>query len=130
MNHNFDCEATASMLDSGRVAVVASHVAALIAALTFPNARLLSGGALLLWPVACYFGLRVAIDASLFRAMARDPEPSASALDAFLLSQGLARTVAPRSIEARIGAALGLWRRLVSVTALQILCVLFAKGTA
>jgi hypothetical protein len=77
VNQNFDCEATASMLDSGRVLALASQVAALIAAISPWNSlahRVLFAAVLLLWPLVCWLAIRVAIDASLFRAMAKDPD--------------------------------------------------------
>jgi hypothetical protein len=129
VNQNFDCEATASMLDSGRVLALASQVAALIAAISPWNSlahRVLFAAVLLLWPLVCWLAIRVAIDASLFRAMAKDPDGSARALDTFLTTHGLAPAPSGRPLADRCRGALRLWRRLMFVAALQMILVVTA----
>jgi hypothetical protein len=129
LSQNFDCEATASMLDSGRVLALASQAAALIAAISPWNTlahRLLFAVALVLWPLACWLAIRVAIDASLFRAMARDPEASARSLDTFLTAHGLAPAPSGRPLADRCRGALRLWRRLMFVAGLQMILVVSA----
>jgi len=133
MNRGFDCRAAASMLDGGRVAVMASHTAVIVAALTpwsSPGERVLYTAVLALWPVVCWLGLRVAIDASLFRAMANDPDDGANALDRFLVGQKLGKPRDPRPIEERIGAALRLWRTLLVIVSVQVLSVIVSKAAA
>lgn len=121
------------MLDSWRVLVLAGNAAALIAGLSTWNSltqRVLFTAVLLLWPALCWYGMRVAIDASLFRAMAKSPEESALVLDAFLITQGLAKKPKARPIDERCGAALRLWRMLMFLAATQVLCAILGAWSA
>jgi hypothetical protein len=121
MKPDFECAATASFLGSGRVLVGASHCAAAIAGL----ASVLGDGAgrwwylgsWACWPLACYLGLRVAIDASLFEKM---DEQSGAALDEVLDRWGMRKQTKDRSIADRSLGARRLWKRLAMIVALQI----------
>jgi len=118
-------EVAAGFLDSGRVLANAAHAAgavAAIACLSRPHGleRLAIVASLLCWPVSCYFALRVAIDASLFRALAGDSEDGASHLDELLVRMRLRRRVVERSPMDRVNGALRLWRCQIVMLALQI----------
>jgi hypothetical protein len=125
MKPEFECAVTASFLRSGRVLSNCSNSAALIAAaglfLAHASAeRLVFAASLLCWPVACYFGLRVAIDASLFRELAQQTADGGQALDALLRTWGLAGKLPDRTIAERSRGALRLWKRLIAVAAVQM----------
>jgi hypothetical protein len=74
----------------------------------------------LFWPAACYFGVRVAIDASLFRELALAGEDNGPALDELLRRRGLARGTPDRTISDRSHGAVKLWKRLIAITAIQV----------
>jgi hypothetical protein len=126
MKPEFECAVTASFLRSGRVLSNCSNSAALIAAAGVFLAhafaeRLVFAASLLCWPVACYFGLRVAIDASVFRELAQQTADGGQALDALLRTWGLASKKPPdRTIAERSRGALKLWKRLIAVAAVQL----------
>jgi hypothetical protein len=125
MKPEFECAVTASFLRSGRVLSNCSNSAALIAAagvfLAHASAeRRIFATSLLCWPVACYFSLRVAIDASLFRELGREPADGGQALDALLGAWGLAGKLPHRTIAERSRGALKLWKRLIAVAAVQL----------
>jgi hypothetical protein len=85
-------------------------IAAVGALLAQPVAeRLVFAASILCWPVACYFGLRVAVDASLFRELSREAADGGQAIDELLRTWGLAgkkpeRTIAARAAAARAGS--------------------------
>jgi hypothetical protein len=125
MNPSFECAVTASFLRSGRVLSNASNCAALIAAagtlLTHTlAARLSFAASFLCWPLACYFSLRVAIDASLFRDLGGAAADGGAALDDLLRTWGLARGKGGRTIAERGRGALKLWHRLIASVAAQL----------
>lgn len=126
--HEFDCAAAASFLDAGREAARAAHAAAVIAALGFllsgaPWPRAAFGAALILWPLICFFAMRVALDASLFRAIAPAPEERSRRLDQLLTAWGLGGHVRERAIADRCRGAFGLCKRLAILSAIQMMCV-------
>jgi hypothetical protein len=128
MKPEFECAAAASFLDSGRLLSNVSNCAAVIAALGALLARrnverLVFAGSMLFWPVVCYFALRVAIDASLFRAMGPAPADSGRALDELLHAWGLGNKKPARSIAERSHGALGLWKRTIVTAALQLVAL-------
>lgn len=117
---SFDCSATASLLDCGAVAANASNAAAIAAAVaTALTGNWATGMSLLVWPVVCWFAARVALDASLFRAMAGEPAARSEMLDRYLVRSGLGNPPAGRSLEDRQWGALRLLRSLIVAFALQ-----------
>ena len=118
MSNDISCGLTASFLDSGRVIANSGNAAAIIAGIgciiTGPtNSRLVLAGSLLLWLVENWFAVRVAIDSSLFRVLAADPEEASRQLDAKLNRGG--RTLADRT-----RGALALWRKQIAALAIQL----------
>ena len=108
-----DCAATAGVLDSGKMLAYASQAAAVAAALgsgVLPYARYVFGLSLWCWAVSCWFPVRVAIDASLFRAMAEEPAAGMRRLDELLNAWGFAPESAGRGFEERCGGAVRLWK--------------------
>jgi hypothetical protein len=125
MKPEFECLVTASFLRSGRVLCNAGNCGAVIAGigilLTHGVAgRLLFAASILCWPIACYFGVRVSIDVSLFRELARGPADGGQALDEVLRSRGLLRARAERTLAERSRGALRLWFRLIVIVAIQL----------
>lgn len=125
MKPELDGKVTASFLRAGRVVSNASNCAALIVGagllLGRPGAgRLFFAASAVLWLVAVYLGLRVAIDAGLFRDLAETPEDGGRALDEWLSSRGLGQPARERSMEERSRGALRLWIRLLVVVAVQM----------
>jgi hypothetical protein len=131
MNPRFECGVTASFLSSGASLVIASHCAALIGAAGVLLAHTIAARAvfvapILCWPAACYFGLRVSVDASLFKELAMVPDEGGPALDELLRRHGFAAAPRERTIAERSAGALTLWKRLIGVTAIQIVASLAA----
>jgi hypothetical protein len=125
MKPEFECAVAAGFLCSGRVLSNSSNCAAAIAAvgalLAHPVAeRMVFAASILCWPVACYFGVRVAIDASLFRELAREAADGGQALDELLRTWGLSSVKPERTIGERSRGALRLWVRLIVVVAVQV----------
>ena len=118
MSNDISCGLTASFLDSGRVLANAGNAAAIVAGIgcivASPSySGLVLGGSLLFWFVECWFAVRVAIDSSLFRVLADDPEEGGRQLDAMLNRSG--RTLADRS-----RGALALWRKQIAALSMQL----------
>ena len=114
----------ASFLRSGRTLANAANAAAVVAGVACfisnpAYTRILLAGSILLWFVECYYAMRVAIDASLFRAMSVDADAVARDLDAFL------KRSAGRPLQDRTRGALELWRRQIAALVVQ-LATLFA----
>ena len=112
---------TAAFLDSGRVLANAANAAAVVAGLgcvmTSPvYSRFAFAGSMIVWFVECYYAVRVAIDNSLFRLLATDPEEAARRIDDFLGTS----TEPSRSLEDRTRGALTLWRTQIVCFALQL----------
>jgi hypothetical protein len=125
MNPEFECMVTASFLRSGQVLSNFSNCAAVIASfgtlLARPAAeRLVFAASILCWPVACYFGVRVAIDASLFRELGRQPTDGAHALDEMLRTRGFLRVRPERTLTERSRGAFRLWIRMMIIVAVQL----------
>jgi hypothetical protein len=125
MKPKFQCSVTASFLDSGQVLANAGHAAAVVAgvgvALEHSLAvRLLFAFSILCWPVGCYFAVRVAVDRSLFRVLAGDPENGGRLLDELLQSWSFAKGGKERSMEDRSRGALALLRRLAIFVTVQL----------
>lgn len=83
MTLEFDGKVTASFLRSGQVVSNASNCAAVIAGVGLllgrPGAgRVWFAASAVLWLVAVYLGLRVSIDAGLFRTWPRSPKTVAA----------------------------------------------------
>jgi hypothetical protein len=116
MKPDFECGVTASFLSSGQLLCNASNCAAIIAAagMFLTHARLWFAGSILCWPVACYLGIRVAIDASLFRELAVAPLDRGSELDEAL------RVPPGRTISERSRGALRLWKGLIAAVVVQL----------
>jgi len=121
MKRDFECAATASFLKSGSVLVGTSHCAAVIAAVAIllgdGAARWCCAASWVCWPLACYLGLRVAFDASLFAKM---DEHSGAALDEVLVRWGMKKQAIDRSIAERSLGARRLWNRLAMTVGLQV----------
>ena len=131
MNARFECGVTASLLSSGASLTTASNCAAVIGAVGSllahsTAARMIFLAPVLCWPAGCYFSVRVAIDASLFRELALADQDSGAALDELLRSRGLARERPNRTIGDRSQGAVKLWKRLIAITGLQIVASLAA----
>ncbi len=125
MKPEFECSVTASFLESGRVLANAGHAGAIVAAFgaAFAHGRgnqMMFAASILCWLVECWVAFRVAIDASLFRALATDPEDGGRMLDELLTGWGLRRNLQPRSLSDRSRAAIGLWRRQAAALAIQL----------
>jgi hypothetical protein len=125
MSADFRCGLTASFLDSGRILANAANAAAIVAGIgcavaSPPWSRLVLAGSLLFWFVECWFAMRAAIDSSLFRVMAADPEEAARQLDAMLGAAPFgAATVRERSLADRTRGALALWRKQIFALGVQ-----------
>jgi hypothetical protein len=134
MSSKFECGVTGSLLDSGVVLTKASQCAAVIGVagtlLAHSGAaRLIFAVPTLCWPVACYFGVRVAIDASLFRELAMENDDGGPVLDKLMHERGLAREKPTRTIGERSAGAVKLWKRLIAITGIQIAASLAAAIT-
>ncbi len=125
MKPQFECAVAAGFLRSGGILLNASHCAALMAAAGALlahalTARMLFAASILCWPAAGYFGLRVSIDARLFRELGRAPEEGGAALDELRRAWGMGGGKAGRSIGERSGGALRLWKRLAAAVGTQV----------
>ena len=125
MKPAFECSVTASILESGRVMANAGHAGAIVAGVGSAFAhtaivRMIFAASILCWLVECWLAGRVAIDASLFRTLATEPEDGGKMLDELLTGWGLGRNLKERSMADRSRAALGLWRRQAAVLAIQL----------
>jgi hypothetical protein len=125
MNSRFECGATASLLSSGTSLTTASNCAAMVGAAGIllahsSTARAILVAPVLFWPLACYFSLRVAIDASLFRELALADQDNATALDELLQQRGLARGRPGWTISDCSRGAVKLWKRLIAITGIQV----------
>lgn len=120
-----ECGITAGFLRSGRMLAGASNFAAVAAAAgallahAFA-ARCLCAVSMVCWPAACYLGVRVSIDAALFREMSGQPAEGAEALDELLRLWGMGNARPDRSIAQRSLGAIRLWKRLGAAVAVQM----------
>lgn len=116
----------AALLDSGRTAALAGHVAKVLSVLTLllaPVPPPISAFVALvlvvcLWPAQCWYAVRGAVDASLFRVLGPDPG-SLDSLDSSLARWRLGPARAPRSAGERATAALRIWRRHLAIVGVQ-----------
>jgi hypothetical protein len=119
---------TAGLLAGGKTLTLAGHFAVILCALGWwlsppqaqPIAGLIWAVALLLWPVQCWLGFRVSVDAALFRTLSPDPVELA-AFDALLQGWGLSPARSPRTPLQRCEGALQLLRRQGMVFMLQFM---------
>ena len=122
---DFECRATAALLDTGGSLALAGHVAALVSLLsqgTPPWFKLCSA---LVWCAIVYGAIRVKMDSRLFELLASHP---AEDLDRWLETTGLRKAEQPRTIADRRRGALRLWRGLVIAVVVEILLMLLAVG--
>ena len=131
MKPESECVVTASLLRSDRVLANASNCAAVMAALGLllshsEAARLLFAASILCWPVAVYLGVRVAIDASLFRDLAGELADGGQALDKLLRDRGLLRARPERTLAERSRGAIKIWKRMIAIVAVQLAVVVAA----
>lgn len=125
---------TASFLRCGRVLSDAGNCAAAIGGVGMflthaVVVRLLLGASLLCWPIAVYFGVRVALDAALFRELAGGPPDGWNTLDEFLRTRGLSRHKTERTVAERSRGAMRLLFRLFVAVAFQLALLAAALAT-
>jgi hypothetical protein len=118
----FDCEVTAGFLESGRTLSNVANAAAIIAAVSITG--VLCVVSLAAWLVESWFAVRVAIDRSLFRTLAANPQDGADWLDALLLDWKLIPAAKSRSMQDRSRGALRLWRMQAAALTVQLLAML------
>ncbi|MGA3028151.1 MAG: hypothetical protein ABSF98_25660 [Bryobacteraceae bacterium] len=122
MKPEFECRATASLLDSGQTLASTSRVAAVIAGVGLILTRstvvqVASAVSMMCWLAGCYLAARVAIDASLFRQLADDPSERCRDLDEWLHRD------TERTLTDRTRGALALWRWQVAVAVVQLMAL-------
>jgi hypothetical protein len=143
MSYDISCGLTASFLDSGRILANAGNAAAVVAGIgciiAGPSCgRWVLAGSLLVWFVECWFAVRVAIDSSLLRVLAADPEEAGRQLDDLRSRPGAGplrpdtapsrpdaapfgtATVRERPIADRTRGAMKLWRKQIAALAIQL----------
>jgi len=128
MKPESECVVTASLLRSGRVLANASNCAAVMAAvgllLSHPEAaRLLFAASIVCWPMAVYLGVRVAIDASIFRDLSGELADGGQALDRLLRDRGLRRARPELTLAERSRGAIKIWKRMIVIVAVQLAIV-------
>jgi hypothetical protein len=124
----FDCEVTAGFLESGRVLCQVANAAAIISGINgagFNGAAINCAGVLTVvslaaWMIGIWYSVRVAIDRSLFRTLAANPEARADWLDSLLLEWKLVKVAGSRSIAERSRGALQLWRMQAAALIVQL----------
>ena len=82
-------------------------------------------GSLVWWLVECWFAVRVAIDASLFRHLAGETEDRWRRLDELVAGWDLRRTAEARSTADRSRGAMTLWRMQAFALTIQLVMPLF-----
>ena len=128
MKPESECVVTASLLRSGQVLANAGNCAAVMAAVGLllshvEAARLLFAASILCWPMAVYLGVRVAIDASLFRDLAGELADGGQTLDKLLRDRGLMRARPERTLAERSRAAIRVWKHMIVIVAVQLAIV-------
>jgi len=113
------------LLGIGAVLANTGHAGAVVAGIgsaftQAPTIQMIFAASILCWLVGCWLAVRVAIDASLFRALAAEPEDGGKKLDELLTGWGLRRNLKERGMADRSRGALGLWRRQVAALAIQL----------
>ena len=124
MRAGFDCEVTAGFLQSGRTLSNVANSAAIIAGIGCWWSHGLTGVLLCVslatWLVESWFGIRVAIDGSLFRTLAQNDGDGAEWLDSLLVDWKLIDMAQSRSMADRTRGALRLWRMQSAALAVQL----------
>lgn len=125
MNLRFECGVIASLLTSGASLTTAGNCSAVIGAVGVLLGHSATAHAIfvvpvLFWPVACYFSVRVSIDASLFRELALADQDKGAALDELFRRRGFARERSEQTITDRSQGAMKLWKRLIAITGIQV----------
>jgi hypothetical protein len=131
MNAELDSRVTASFLESGQILANASHAAAVVAGFGTAAAHsaiagLLFSSSMLCWLCECWFAVRVAIDASLFRRVADESEDGWRQVDEWMNACGFLRLSEGRSIADRARGAVALWRRQAVALAIQFAILIAA----
>jgi hypothetical protein len=114
----FDCEVTAGFLESGRVLSHVANAAAIIVAIG--TGGILAMVSLAAWLIGIWYAVRVAIDQSLFRTLAANPQEGADGLDSLLADWKLVKVAGSRSIADRSRGAVRLWRMQAAALILQL----------
>ena len=122
---DFDCRATAALLDTGGSLALAGHVAALVSLLSPGTAPWIKLCSALVWCAIVYGAMRVKMDSRFFELLASHP---AEDFDRWLETTGLRKVAQPRTIPDRRRGALRLWRGLVIAVVIEILLMLVAVG--
>lgn len=78
------------------------------------------------WPAGCYFAVRVAIDASLFRQITGDVSGGCGELDEWLRRTGWRYRQTARTVTDRTRAALVLWRWQAALLVVQLMALALA----
>ena len=126
MRAGFDCKVTASFLESGRTIANAANAAAVIAGIGCYFGRSTTAVAILLglslaaWAVESWYAVRVAVDRSLFVALAQEPADGADWLDVLLVDWKLIKTAKSRNMTDRMQGAMRLWRIQGAALVLQL----------
>src|SRR3989442_6302639 len=90
------------------------------------RSRAMFDGSLVWWLVECWFAVRVAIDASLFRHLAGEREDRWRRLDELVASWGLGKTAQGRSAADRSRGAMALWRMQAITLTIQLVLLIAA----
>ncbi len=118
MPADFECRATAAMLDSGGSLALAGHVAALMGVLMPGGCVWLRACSILVWCVIVYLALRLKLDSRFFELLASH---SPQEFDQWLQSSGLRKNASPtRSMVDRHRGAMRLWRALVITVVVEM----------
>jgi len=131
MNAELDSRVTASFLESGQILTNASHAPAVVAgfgtvAAHSAIAGLLFSSSMLCWLCECWFAVRVAIDASLFRRLEDESEDGWRQVDEWMNACGFLRAREDRSVADRASGAVALWRRQALALAIQFAILIAA----
>jgi hypothetical protein len=115
MPAEFECQAAAAILQSGRTMSAWANTGAIIAGVgLLYGARTVADALLCLslafWLAGNVFAVRVRIDEALFRALAYDPESGATELDRLLIEWKLIKSAVPWELKERYHGAFRLWR--------------------
>lgn len=130
MNGDMDSRLAASFLESGSTLGMTSCAAAVIAGLGGVTAHsiaicLLYSTSLVVWLAECWFAVRVAIDASLFRCLGAEQEDAWQRVDELRSGWRFLQSREGRSAADRRRGAMALWRKqlIALTTQLTILTV-------
>jgi hypothetical protein len=124
MRPEADWRGTACLLRAGIRASFAGHVGAILAGLGILHQGMEAAylTALAAWGYLVYLQIRVSLDAELFEWLANGA--TTAELDGFLVKSGLIRVGRERTADDRCKGALGLWRQLMAVMAVELIAVL------